>query len=83
MSNLAHCLRKLRRFDAALEWYSVALGLRPKSASTYAAIGFTHHLAGHLQQAVDHYHLCLAVRPDDATAAQMLTAALRDRRSLA
>ncbi|GHP05355.1 anaphase-promoting complex subunit [Pycnococcus provasolii] len=78
ISNLAHCLRKLRRYDEALEWYTVALAKRPKCASTFAAIGFTHHLAGRLHAAVEHYHKCLAVRPDDAFTNDMLVHALRD-----
>ena len=72
------CIRDRRRYDEALEWYTVALAKRPKCASTFAAIGFTHHLAGRLHAAVEHYHKCLAVRPDDAFTNDMLVHALRD-----
>ncbi|KAH9554615.1 hypothetical protein CY35_08G072400 [Sphagnum magellanicum] len=42
--NLAHTLRKLKSYVEAISMYEKALALYPKGASTYAALGFTHHL---------------------------------------
>jgi hypothetical protein len=33
-----------RKYTEAIDWYDKALGLCPRSASTYAALGYTHHL---------------------------------------
>lgn len=42
--NLGHTLRKLGRYQEALDWYDTALGLCPAAPGTHAAIGFTRHL---------------------------------------
>ena len=42
--NLAHTLRKQRRYDEARVAYERALGLAPGQPGTLAALGYTHHL---------------------------------------
>jgi anaphase-promoting complex subunit 6 len=65
---LGHTLRKLRQWDAALECYQAALGLRPGQPGTYSALGYTHHLRGDLHAAIENYHKvggrwCAASKP--------------------
>ncbi len=44
MVNLAHTLRKQRRYGEARAAYERALGLAPGQPGTLAALGYTHHL---------------------------------------
>ncbi len=76
--NLAHCCRKEGRFQEAIEWYELALGLAPTRASTYVALAFTHHLRGELDRAVEYYHRALGFKSGDAFAVAMLSRALGD-----
>lgn len=76
--NLGHCYRKQQRWDDAIQVYERALGLCPGQAGTYAALGFTRHLKGDLQQAIEDYHKALGLRPEDTFTAEMLAIALQD-----
>jgi len=76
--NLGHCYRKMQRFDDAIDAYSKAMRRSPRNASTYTALGFTHHLKGDLDMAVTLYHKALGLAEDDALTAEMLQRALRD-----
>lgn len=78
MVNLGHAYRKCRHYKRAVYWYNRALSLAPAQAGTYAALGYTQHLQGDLLPAIEHYHRALALRPEDAFATEMLTAALKD-----
>eukprot|EP00887_Chlorella_sp_A99_P002438 scaffold10.g2438.t1 len=53
---LGHTYRKLRRWADAAACYGRALGLAPGQPGTYAALGYTHHLAGELDAAIQNYH---------------------------
>jgi tetratricopeptide (TPR) repeat protein len=75
--NLGHALRKSRQFDLARRCFEQCVALSP-SASAYAALAFTTHLAGDADAAVSLYHQALAVKPDDPFASDMLNRALRD-----
>eukprot|EP00249_Psilotum_nudum_P014975 c25100_g1_i1 orf=111-1745(+) len=74
--NLAHTLRKLMYYAEAITMYEKALALCPKAASTYAALGFTHHLQGNTSIAIEFYHKALGLKPDDTLTAEMLSSAL-------
>jgi anaphase-promoting complex subunit 6 len=76
--NLAHTLRKLKSYVEAISMYEKALALYPKGASTYAALGFTHHLQGSTGKAIDFYHKALGLKSDDTFTAEMLTTALTE-----
>jgi tetratricopeptide (TPR) repeat protein len=54
--NLGHALRKLRRWGEALVCYRRALGLVPGQPGTYTALGYTCHLMGDLDRAIENYH---------------------------
>lgn len=75
--NLGHALRKSRQFDLARRCFEQCVALSP-SASAYAALAFTTHLAGDADAAISLYHQALAVKPDDPFASDMLGRALRD-----
>lgn len=76
--NLGHCLRKLGRLEEAVCCYEAALAIRPRAPSTYAALGFAHHLAGDSHRAIVHYHQALSLRPDDTFTCEMLSRALEE-----
>jgi len=76
--NLGHAYRKLRDFDNAIHWYRAALEISPRVASTYSALGFTQHLRGDLNAAIELYHQSLSLKSDDTFTCEMLTEALKD-----
>ncbi|CAM6099881.1 unnamed protein product [Calypogeia fissa] len=76
--NLAHTLRKLKMYTEAISMYERALALCPRGASTYASLGFTHHLQGSTAISIEYYHKALALKPDDSFTAEMLSIALAD-----
>eukprot|EP00983_Pelagomonas_calceolata_P086858 1156845-Pelagomonas_calceolata.AAC.7 len=65
---------------AALSYhlYSLALALSPGQPGTFAALGYTQQLMGHLPEAIEAYHSALAIRPDDSFTVDMLNAALEE-----
>ena len=58
--------------------YRTALAINPRVASTYSALGFTLHLSGDLDAAIELYHQSLSLKPDDTFTCEMLSEALRD-----
>jgi anaphase-promoting complex subunit 6 len=74
--NLGHCYRKLLDFNKALACYDKCLVLCPNQALT--ARGFTLHLMGDLDAALESYHQALASKVDDAFGAEMLNRALQE-----
>ena len=56
----------------------LALAIAPRNASTYAALGFTHHLRGDPDGAIELYHQSLSLKPDDTFTCEMLKEALKD-----
>ena len=62
----------------ALEYYSKALSQLPNQSSTYSAMGFTHHLMGHFQEAIEYYHRALGFKSNDTFSLQMLDKALQE-----
>jgi len=65
-----------RMFDEALEHYEIALELDPKNFTTLSAIGFTWHLQGRLDEAIDFYHKALMIAPDDQFTTQAIHRAI-------
>ncbi|KAK6154269.1 hypothetical protein DH2020_008517 [Rehmannia glutinosa] len=64
--NLAHALRKLKRYNEAIIYYEKALALSTRSLSTYAGLAYTYHLQA------------LWIKSDDQFCTEMLTLALSD-----
>lgn len=71
-NNLGHCLRKNKKYDAALEAHKLALTLKPLNSATFTAIGFVHAIKGDLHVAMDYLHRALALRRDDIMASALL-----------
>ena len=78
MSNYATCLRRMGRYREALAWYERCLALNPGCADTHAHIGFTLHVSGCFDEAIDSYHRALTLQPNNVFCADMLTRALSD-----
>ncbi|THG05039.1 hypothetical protein TEA_027711 [Camellia sinensis var. sinensis] len=76
--NLAHALRKLKRYREAITYYERALALSTRSLSTYAGLAYTYHLQDNFTTAITYYHKALWLKPDDQFCTEMLTSALAD-----
>ncbi|KVI10531.1 Tetratricopeptide-like helical, partial [Cynara cardunculus var. scolymus] len=76
--NLAHSLRKLKRYSEAITYYEKALALSTRSLSTYAGLAYTYHLQDNYTAAITCYHKALWINPDDQFCTEMLTLALVD-----
>uniref|UniRef100_A0A383WBY8 Uncharacterized protein n=1 Tax=Tetradesmus obliquus TaxID=3088 RepID=A0A383WBY8_TETOB len=76
--NLGHVMRKQQRYSRAIQLYEQALSLSLHDAGCHAGLAYTHQLMGSSGAAVEHYHKALALRPDDAFAAEMLGLALQE-----
>ncbi|CAL5405953.1 unnamed protein product [Camellia sinensis] len=76
--NLAHALRKLKRYREAITYYERALALSTRSLSTYAGLAYTYHLQDNFTTAITYYHKALWLKPDDQFCTEMLTLALAD-----
>ena len=74
--NLGHAYRKNRNFAKAQAMYEIALSLVPKNASALAAIGFTLHLQGKLEPAIEYYHRSLGMDPSDGVVSELLSKAM-------
>lgn len=78
LTNLAHALRKSRKYNEAVTYYEKALALSTRSLSTYAGLAYTYHLQDKFTDAITHYHKALWLKPDDKFCTEMLTLALID-----
>ncbi|XP_075488140.1 anaphase-promoting complex subunit 6 [Primulina tabacum] len=76
--NLAHALRKLKRYNEAIIYYDKALAISTRSLSTYAGLAYTYHLQDNFTSAIAYYHKALWLKPDDQFCTEMLTMALVD-----
>ena len=61
-----------RKFPQSLEFHRRALVLQPRSASTYAAIGFVLQLSSRTMDAIEYLHKALALKRDDSFATTLL-----------
>jgi len=69
-------MRKLKRYDDALEYHRRALRHSPRNASTLAAIGFLHMFLEQFDVAVEYFHQSLSLKRDDAFVTALLTKAM-------
>ena len=77
VNNLAHALRKVGKYQEAIEMYTKALALKPKQANTYSAMAFTYQLMNQPHKAIELYHKSLGIE-DDAFTSDMLFVALKE-----
>lgn len=80
--NLGHACRKLRQYERAVKCYERACAISPRNASTIVALGFAHHLQGHIDVAIETYHAALGINPTHSFACVMLSRALRSSMSV-
>jgi len=76
--NLGQSYRKIRRFENAALCFEKAMALVPGNPSSYAALGYTRHLLGDVDAAIESYHQALGMDPDDAFSGEMLHRALQE-----
>ena len=82
--NLAHCLRKLKRFEESIACYEQAIALRPNISSTHSALGFAYQMKADfvdvtsLENAVASYHKALGLNPSCEFSQEMLELCLID-----
>jgi len=78
--NLGHSLRKLQKYEEAMDAYQRALSLCPNDnqvkASILSAIGFTHQISGDADEAINYYHKALGLNPEDRFTLDMLWVAI-------
>ncbi|XP_074601392.1 cell division cycle protein 16 [Brevipalpus obovatus] len=76
LNNMAFVLRRLKKYDEALDYHKQALVLCSLNPSTYSAIGYIHILTGKYKEAVDYFHKALGLKRDDLCAQSLLAIAL-------
>ena len=76
--NLGQSYRKICMFDEAAACFEKSLSICPGKASSYSALGFTRHLNGDLDGAIEAYHQSLSRKPDDPFCSEMLMRALNE-----
>lgn len=76
--NLGHALRKCKQYQHAITAYNRALSVTTRPATVLTAIGFTYHLQGEFDQAIDYYHKALGMNPRDTFTIDMLDRALKE-----
>ncbi|KAG5472292.1 hypothetical protein LSCM1_03691 [Leishmania martiniquensis] len=62
--NLATMYRKLRRYEAAIDYYNQYVRSRPNASHGHCALGFTYHLSGNIKAAIGCYHTAESIKPD-------------------
>lgn len=77
--NLAHCYRRLRKYDEAILYYQLSIKILPSNSSTYSALGFTYHLQRDFEMALQCYQQALVIQPDDQFTNDMLSMAITTR----
>jgi len=76
--NLGQSFRKAKRYDEAILCFEKCLVLCPGKDSSYSALGFTRHIRGDVEGAIEAYHQALGRKPDDPFASEMLSRALQE-----
>jgi len=78
MFNTAHCHRKLKEMDAAIQAYEKCLTINPKSSQTLMSLGFTYHLMFDLKKALHYYHKANFLNNEDSLIRQLVSKAILD-----
>lgn len=74
---LGNALYDARRYNEALEAYTLAVEADPGFSDAYTNIGLTHRQLNDLEAAIENYERSLALAPGDATTLQNMVIALR------
>lgn len=73
LNNMGHVLRKLKKYEEALDFHKQAMILSPQNASSYSAIGFVYALMMNWNLAVEYFHKALGLKREDQFSSQMLS----------
>ena len=80
--NLGQSYRKNHQFDDAIHCFEKCISLCPENCMPFAALGFTRHLIGELDGAIEAYHQALSRKSDDPFSQEMLDKALEESISM-
>ncbi|RWS30705.1 cell division cycle protein 16-like isoform X1 [Leptotrombidium deliense] len=72
LNNMGHVLRKLRKYEEALQFHREALVLSPQNPSSYSAIGYVYSLMCQWNTAVEYFHKALGLKREDPFSTAML-----------
>lgn len=72
LNNIGHTLRRLGRYDEAIEYHNKALTLVQANASTYSALGFLYYLKENWDQALEYLNEALSIRYNDSISTSLL-----------
>ena len=78
MLNSAHCHRKLKEMDSAIQAYEKCLTINPKSSQTLMSLGFTYHLLFDLKKALHYYHKAHFLNNEDNLIRSLVSKAIND-----
>ncbi|XP_066936343.1 LOW QUALITY PROTEIN: cell division cycle protein 16 homolog [Clytia hemisphaerica] len=76
-NNLGHVMRKLGKYEDALDYHKQAYQMAPKNSGTCAAMGLCYLLASKYTEAVSILHKALSLKRDDTLSMQLLNEALK------
>ncbi|KAI1280486.1 Cell division cycle protein 16 -like protein [Halotydeus destructor] len=76
LNNIGHVMRKLKKYEQAIEFHKEALVLSPQNPSSFSALGFVYSLMGKWNEAVEYFHKALGLKRDDPFSTNMLAHAI-------
>ena len=76
--NLAHCHRKNKDFESAVELYQQCLSINSKASGTLCALGLTYHQMGRVKEALELYHKAHFLNNEDPMISKLVQQALED-----
>ena len=76
--NLGHCHRKQKDYDRAIEYYESCLSINDKNPSTYASLGYAHHLKKEFREAMNCYNKANFLKNDDPFIKTLISKVLDD-----
>ena len=76
--NSAHCHRKLKELDEAIQLYEKCLTINPKSSQTLMSLGFAYHLRFDLKKALHYYHKAHFLNNEDSLIRHLVARAIDD-----
>ncbi|KAI9199433.1 uncharacterized protein BJ171DRAFT_518385 [Polychytrium aggregatum] len=79
LCNLGHAHRRLRNHDEARPYFQRLIMLNPNHAGALAAMALMAHIERDFDEAITYYHKVLALCPQDAISADLLTRAIKSQ----
>lgn len=77
LNNIGHSLRRLKRYDEAIEYHKKALTLIPHNASTYSTLGFLYCLKTDWDKAIDYLHKASSLKHNDSISTSIMDIAVK------